>query len=191
MGLSFSVFPCPPVKNLRHEGNQNQDPGGGEGSFPEPGWAMLPICPVPLGWPWLHASCLLHNLGPLPALAAHAFQGAGKPAAPPNSSFQELFVLFPLAEGTGSFHSPRPHWTAAQPCFPPPRSSSGASHSSAGVTQTHQKCGRWGKLSHFTAEETEAWRKRVCSPLLHSLIHSLPLCLGNTSHLQWPWLFVL
>lgn len=100
-GLSFLVFAPPPVKNLRHEGNQKQGSEEGQRSFPEPSWAMaftspslIPGVPgggdssgwgpgpppVPLGWSLFRAFCSPSILSPFPALASHTFQGAGKPA---------------------------------------------------------------------------------------------------------------
>ena len=37
----FFLFPSPPVKNLRHEGNQKRGSAEGHGSLPEPGWAVI------------------------------------------------------------------------------------------------------------------------------------------------------
>lgn len=88
----FWFSPSPPVKNLSHEGNQEQGSGEGQGSFPEPGWAMpltspspipggpggegtgqagaLDFLPIQPGWPWFHAFCSLHILGHLSGLAS-------------------------------------------------------------------------------------------------------------------------
>lgn len=82
------------------KGNQKQGSGEGQGGFPEADWATPSISPSltpggPGAWGLLSvtglASAPCIPSAPyswsLPVLAAHIFQGAGKPAAPQSSSF--------------------------------------------------------------------------------------------------------